>query len=81
MGGRRLSRELALKILFQIDLAHSNLQDVMKYTFEEEKYTDEVKDFCLQLIKGVEENITDIDMTIKKYTSLQKQDLSLIQEG
>jgi len=68
MGGRRLSRELALKILFQIDLAHSNLQDVMKYTFEEEKYTDEVKDFCLQLIKGVEENITDIDMTIKKYT-------------
>ena len=68
MGGRRLSRELALKILFQIDLAHSNLSDVLKYTFEENSYTDDVKDFCLQLVKGVEENINNIDLTIKQYT-------------
>jgi len=68
MGGRRLSRELALKILFQIDLAHSNLLDVLKYTFEENNYTEEVKDFCLVLVRGVEEHITEIDMTIKKYT-------------
>ena len=68
MGGRRLSRELALKILFQIDLAHSNLLDVLKYTFEDDVYVDEVKDFCLELVKGVEGHLTEIDQTIKKYT-------------
>jgi len=68
MGGRRLSRELALKILFQIDLAHSNLQDVTKYTFSEDEYTDDIKDFCLELVKCVEEHISGIDLTIKKYT-------------
>jgi len=68
MGGRRLSRELALKILFQIDLAHSNLLDVLKYTFEDDDCTDEVKDFCLELVKGVEGDIEEIDATIKKYT-------------
>ena len=68
MGGRRLSRELALKILFQIDLAHSNLLDVSRYTFEDTDYTDGVKDFCLELVKGVEKNINNIDTTIKKYT-------------
>jgi len=68
MGGRRLSRELALKILFQIDLAHSNLLDVSRYTFEDNDYTDGVKDFCLELVKGVEKNINNIDTTIKKYT-------------
>jgi len=68
MGGRRLSRELALKILFQIDIAHSNLLDVLKYTFEDNEYTEEIKDFSLELVKGVEEHIVEIDTTIKKYT-------------
>jgi len=34
MGGRRLSRELALQVLFQIDLVNANMEESLKYIFE-----------------------------------------------
>lgn len=69
MGGRRISREMALKVLFQIDLVSTNIEEVLKYTFEDGKLSDEVKEFTLILVKGVMSNLSEIDKAINNYTN------------
>jgi N utilization substance protein B len=64
MGGRRLSREMALKALFQIDLVNTNMEEALEYTFKNGELSDEVKDFSLILVKGVMSNLSDIDKVI-----------------
>ena len=69
MGGRRLSREMALKMLFQIDLVNANIEETLKYTFENGDFSDEVKEFTLTLVKGVMSNFSEIDKVINNYTN------------
>ena len=69
MGERRLSREVSLKVLFQVDLVHTNIEETLKNTFENDKYSDEVKEFALTLVKGVMSNLSKIDKVIKNYTN------------
>ncbi|GAI43990.1 unnamed protein product, partial [marine sediment metagenome] len=69
MGGRRLSREMALKVLFQIDLVSTNIEETLKYTFGNDKFSDEVKEFTLILVKGVMINLSEIDKAINNYTN------------
>lgn len=69
MGGRRLSREMALKALFQIDLVSTNIEETLKYTFENGKLSGEVKEFTLILVKGVMSNFSEIDKAINDYTN------------
>jgi len=69
MGERRLSREVSLKVLFQVDLVHTNIEETLKNTFENDKYSDEVKEFALTLVKGVMSNLAEIDKVIKNYTN------------
>jgi len=69
MGGRRLSREMSLKVLFQIDLVNTNIEEVLKYTFEDGKLSDEVREFTLILVKGVLSNLSEIDKVINNYTN------------
>jgi len=69
MGGRRLSREMALKTLFQIDLVDANIEETIKYTFENDKFSDAVKEFTLTLVKGVMSNLSEIDKVISDYTN------------
>ena len=68
MGGRRISREMALKALFQIDLVNTNMEETLKYTFENGEFSDEVKEFSLILVKGVMSNLSEIDKSINNYT-------------
>ncbi|MBU4228612.1 transcription antitermination factor NusB [bacterium] len=69
MGGRRLSREMALKALFQIDLVSTNIEEALKYTFEDGEFSDEVKEFSLILVNGVLSNLSKIDKSISNYTN------------
>ncbi|MDP2945618.1 MAG: transcription antitermination factor NusB [Atribacterota bacterium] len=69
MGGRRLSREMALKVLFQIDLVRTNIEEALKYTFEDGEFSDEVKEFSLILVNGVLSNLSEIDKSIINYTN------------
>ena len=69
MGGRRLSREIALKVLFQIDLVSTNIEEALKYTFEDGEFSDEVKEFSLILVNGVLSNLSEIDKSIINYTN------------
>lgn len=67
MGGRRLSREMTLKVLFQIDLANANMEEALKYAFENNKFSEEIKEFVLLLVKGVVSNLSEIDKIIINY--------------
>lgn len=67
MGGRRLSREITLKILFQIDLANVNMEEALKYAFENNIFSEEVKEFVLLLVEGVVSNLSEIDKIIINY--------------
>lgn len=69
MGGRRLSREMALKVLFQVDLVNINIVEALKYTFVNDKYSDEVREFTLTLVEGVISNLSEIDKAISNYTN------------
>jgi N utilization substance protein B len=69
MGGRRLSRELALKVLFQIDLVNTNIEEALKYNFESNELSKEVKEFTIILVRGVISNLAEIDQEIKSYTN------------
>lgn len=74
MGNRRVSREMALKILFQVDLVHCNIDEASSYTFQIEevmKYNDpdSIISFTLELVKGVLSQIKEIDPLIKKHAS------------
>lgn len=74
MGNRRISREMALKILFQVDLVHCNADDASAYTFQTEEIMqlndpDSIIKFSLELVKGVLSNINEIDILIKNHAS------------
>jgi len=68
MGGRRLSREFALQVLFPIDLVNANMEESLKYIFDNNKFPEEVKEFTLLIVKGVISHLTEIDKAIKEYT-------------
>jgi N utilization substance protein B len=68
MGTRRKSRELALQVLFQMDVGEIALEDAVKNFWKIEKVLPEIRDFTLKLSGGVAENIVQIDELIKKYT-------------
>ncbi len=70
MGDRRQARELALQALFFFDMDKSD-QDKNLIRFcanNEEKLTQEVKPFFLDLVNGVKENSSKIDTFLNKYS-------------
>jgi N utilization substance protein B len=75
MGNRRIAREMALKILFQVDLVHCNVNEASSYTFQIEDIRkpdddfDAITSFCLELVKGVLPNLSEIDALIEKHAN------------
>ena len=77
MGKRRLSRELALKFLYQLDVLSDKKaegpldfdKELEGFLITQEEVPDEdIKDFMVVLSKGVSENIEGIDRIITKYS-------------
>jgi N utilization substance protein B len=74
MGNRRISREMALKILFQVDLVHCNTDEASSYTFQTEEIMkhdnhNAIIEFSIQLVRGVLSHLTEIDPLIKKHAN------------
>jgi len=74
MGDRRKARELALQALFALDmekvLPDKDLDENLTAfcASNEEKLTKTVKPFFLELVKGVNENHSQIDFFLDKYS-------------
>jgi transcription antitermination factor NusB len=72
MRKRTKARELALQVLYQIDITHDSPDlalDNFWQTCEEEKLNDDVKDFTCQLVKGVADNLEKIDIQVSHYAT------------
>ncbi len=65
MGDRRKSRELALQMLFQIDLGNLTLDSCRKDFLEVQEESAEIKSFAYELAKGTCDNLSKIDELIK----------------
>ncbi len=74
MGDRREARELALQALFALDmekaLPNKDLDENLTAfcASNEKKLTKTVKPFFLELVKGVNENHSQIDFFLDKYS-------------
>ena len=70
MRKRTLSRELALKILYQAEITRRDVLTAASVFWPEQEDVDpHVKDFTHRLIKGVETNQQVIDDKITKYAT------------
>ncbi|MDP8260613.1 MAG: transcription antitermination factor NusB [Candidatus Gygaella obscura] len=73
MRKRTLSRETALKILYQLDVVYKQEQDIhmiIDNFFSEQDIRDEkIKDFAFKLVKGVKDNFDLIDKKISEYAT------------
>ena len=69
MGKRRSGRELAFKLLFQIDVGNSNPDEVFAAARVSSEASSEVWVFASQLARGAWEHKTEIDPIIEKYAS------------
>src|SRR5438067_11987534 len=61
MGRRHLARELALKVLFELEADGGDVERSLQYHLAESRADAEVADFARTLIFGVREHQADID--------------------
>ncbi len=61
MGKRHQARELALKVLFQLESSNDDLEEVLRYHAAEGAATADVVNFAGQLIRGVLDNREKLD--------------------
>ncbi|MEW6380940.1 MAG: transcription antitermination factor NusB [bacterium] len=68
MGKRRLAREFALQILFQLDITRDPLQEGIELFWAARDQSPEVKEFANQLATGTLEHLAFIDQCICRYS-------------
>ncbi|MCK5243594.1 transcription antitermination factor NusB [bacterium] len=68
MGRRRQSREIAFKILFQIDVGKLNSEEVIRYFLAQQKASEAVLEYARELSQGVIAENAKIDKVIKENT-------------
>jgi len=64
MSKGRTARELALKVLFQIDVGKLPLDEVLETALEEVRPSDEAWDYVQKAVRGVVERQADLDAVI-----------------
>lgn len=69
MGTRRQAREVALQILFQIDLGNLDLARVLQDFWMQNPSSPEVEEFAGGLVEGVRENLEEIDQLIARHAT------------
>lgn len=72
MRKRTRSREIALQLLYQVDIRHEELDSIMGDFLETQlcdpgEWDPSIKDFAVTLAKGTRDNISIIDETISSY--------------
>lgn len=63
-----MAREYALKLLYQLDVTNSPLEELEPMFWEEHSSDEEVKDFTLKIVQGTLKNLKLIDEVIVKHT-------------
>lgn len=64
---RHLAREIAFKVIFEIDAGGSSPEKALGRSLESCRMGAKYKEFIRVLVQGVQENKEEIDRTIKKF--------------
>ncbi len=67
MGVRSTGRKLAMKILYQKDLRPDDLNYIIEQFFSDSNYTDDTKNWAIELSEAVYNKINECDEIIKRY--------------
>lgn len=82
--GRRASREIAMKLLYQLEIQKEDREEQIKYVLEENSLTDKDLEYVTDIIDGVAKNMSILDKTIELYSKgwkigrISKVDLSIM---
>lgn len=64
---RSAAREEAFKLLYSLEIQKENLDEQLEMYFENEEITErEIKDYISSVVKGIENNISDIQNKISE---------------
>jgi N utilization substance protein B len=64
--GRRLARELALKILYRYEEGNTNVVEILHTALDQKKYVSSDKKFSRHLVEQTINNLSEIDAVIIK---------------
>ena len=67
MGPRRKAREYALQMLFQWDITHDSIDQIITTFFSTQEESEGVADFARLLVTRTVENVEKIDMLIQRH--------------
>lgn len=82
--GRRASREMAMKLLYQLDIQKEDTEGQIKVFFDENPFEENDRKYILDVVNGVLDNTMEIDQIIEKYAKgwkisrMSKIDLSIL---
>lgn len=65
MGNRRKAREIALQVLFQLDVSQVDVREGIDLYWDNFDAPESARDFATQLIAGTMDSLEDIDNLIK----------------
>jgi len=65
MGHRRKAREVALQVLYQMDISKMDVQEAIRLFWDNFEVPDNVNDFAIHLIEGTWNRIEGIDDVIR----------------
>jgi N utilization substance protein B len=85
--GRRASREIAMKLLYQLELQRDDREEQLKTALEENSLDKPGSDYIMNVVEGVKSNMSYIDKIIDenskgwKISRMSKVDLSILRLG
>ena len=68
MSSRRRSREMAIQVLYQVDMAQSDLAEALRLFCEHFKAPESIRDFASELARGAHEHREEVDSLIKGFS-------------
>jgi N utilization substance protein B len=66
---RRRAREIALQVLFQVDMGHSRPEQALEYTLEEFPVNSDTASFATMLVGGTLSHLPEIDRMLKEHAT------------
>ena len=68
MGLRRVARECALQMLYEMDVGKHSKDDILRSFWKMNEHPQKVRDFADQLFKGTVQKLKEIDRVIQQHT-------------
>jgi len=82
--GRRAAREIAMKLIYQLEIQKDSREEQIRQTLEQEALNENDTKYIVDVVEGVYKNVEEIDKTIEMYSKgwklsrLSKVDLSIL---